>query len=234
MYFFNDLPFYLLFKPRDGPTLAMAWLAIFALGMLYEAAQAIYGRAEAAWWVRYHVALHRSGDSIKQRRSSDSIMLEKPLLQESGGDHNDVEAGQAVGGNCCDTGNGTGTGNADPLESGQDPICDALVTLEGPTINGTLPFRASSAVLRPAAKYYSQQNKAASAAAQRDLLVMDIIRGIARLLLASLAYVLMLAVMSYHIGIFVAAVAGVGVGSAVFGRWRFATGYSEAYSHCGS
>ncbi|KAI8465277.1 MAG: Ctr copper transporter family-domain-containing protein [Monoraphidium minutum] len=52
MYFFNQMPFWLLFKewvPSTRGELAGAWFAIFLLGIFYEAVQTLKYRVEAAW-----------------------------------------------------------------------------------------------------------------------------------------------------------------------------------------
>ncbi|KAJ3271542.1 hypothetical protein HK104_004680, partial [Borealophlyctis nickersoniae] len=48
-------------------------------------------------------------------------------------------------------------------------------------------------------------------------IIAGILRGLVRIWMASLAYILMLIVMTYNVGLFFAAVVGLGVGAAVFG-----------------
>ena len=62
--------------------------------------------------------------------------------------------------------------------------------------------------------------KAARLAAMTSLqlIAMDIARGLSRVVLGGLAYLLMMSVMTFNLGIFFAAIAGFGVGSALFGR----------------
>eukprot|EP00775_Hariotina_reticulata_P012918 gene12918-13045_t len=58
MYFFEDLPFYLLFKswtPSNHAQLAGAWFAVFAMGLLYELLQMLYGRYEADFWAKQQI-----------------------------------------------------------------------------------------------------------------------------------------------------------------------------------
>jgi hypothetical protein len=52
MYFFTDMPFYLLFQnwvPSNSGELAGAWFAIFFLGMVYELMIALKHGVEMKW-----------------------------------------------------------------------------------------------------------------------------------------------------------------------------------------
>lgn len=269
MYFFDELPFYLVFKswtPRDGLGLAGACLAIFALGLVYEAVQAAYGRAEAAWWARFNSTWGSSSGSGAVGGNaaaawSHSGLLKQPLHLGGDSSNADVEAigpmasqlqqqqqqlpghasaqpptavavaAAAAGGGCC--GASAGVQSQAHAPSGAPHGGGAAAPPAEPRATLACCCGGGAAALLRAKASAGVHGRRIPSAAQRELLVMDAVRGIARLLLASLAYLLMLAVMSFHVAIFFAAVAGVGVGSALFGRWRFYSGQPEGYSHCG-
>lgn len=63
-----------------------------------------------------------------------------------------------------------------------------------------------------------QKKKGIVESSTLHLIAMDIARGLSRLLLGGLAYLIMMSVMTFNLGIFFAAISGFGVGSALFGR----------------
>ncbi|KAF8065742.1 p80 [Scenedesmus sp. PABB004] len=254
MYFFNELPFYLLFKswtPRTPAGLAGAWFAVFALGLLYEALQMAYGRLESAAWARVAAARGSAGDA-------------RPPAGVGGAFPPDLEAaapladGDDARGTCCGGagGGGGGGGSYEPPPLAPRGACcgaGALALAGGAGLKGGLGLGGGARIVasstgssgvsgvsgvvaargRPCCAGGAPPPRRPPAPLRRQLLVLDVARGAARFVLAGLAYLLMLAAMSYHVAIFFAVITGVGVGSALFGRWRFAAGTAEGYSHCG-
>lgn len=236
MYFFEDLPFYLLFKswtPRNSAELCGAWFAVFALGLLYEFLQMVYGRFESGFWARVNGRTYGPNGRVSAHPAQ-GLDLEngRPIAEgyeDLGYPLNDDDSASSEAQkptSCCSS----HKQKADPA------VPAAAAGLMGPTA-------AVSCRLSPASTKAVTMNRRPSGCSgpgqffksyfDRELLLMDVIRGLARFVLAGLAYLLMLAAMSFHVGIFFAVISGVGVGSMLFGRWRFATGTAEGYSHCG-
>jgi hypothetical protein len=236
MYFFEDLPFYLLFKswtPRNSAELSGAWFAVFGLGLLYELLQMIYGRFESRFWARVNGRTYGPNGRISAHPAQ-GLDLEngRPIAEgyeDLGCPLNDSDSGSSEPqkpSSCCSS--------HKPRAASPNPVVPAAVMISPVAVNCRLSPTPSKAVTM------DRQPSTCKGAGgfvkcyfEPELLLMDVIRGFARFVLAGLAYLLMLAAMSYHVAIFFAVISGVGVGSMLFGRWRFASGTAEGYSHCG-
>lgn len=223
MYFFEELPFYLLFKqwtPRNGAELSGAWVAIFALGLLYELLQMLYARYEARFWARYSggCGTVKSVANTAARLGSNDIEHGRPLAE---GVENGVALTATIsdGAQCKGCCSGSGAGSTEEPNSYREV---PRASSKGAAVMSRQPAAVRRRALSCLGNY-----------CQPELIMMDVIRGVARFVLAGLAYLLMLAAMSYHVAIFFAVISGVGVGSMLFGRWRFNAGTAEGYSHCG-
>jgi hypothetical protein len=237
MYFFKEMPFYLLFKqwtPRTNADLAGAWIAIFALGLLYELLQMLYGRFEAKFWAR-RAAMHSSGGcglGPVPRDLEGGLTNGRPLGEGVDSEQNGValiDAAPCKG--CCS--------NDVPTETASSSAAAAAAVTWPQQVAGKLSAPSSTCCRSSKSKagcFGAANNKFGangSSYFQPDLLLMDLARGVSRFVLAGIAYLLMLAAMCYHVAIFFAVISGVGVGSMLFGRWRFNSGTAEGYSHCG-
>eukprot|EP00879_Flechtneria_rotunda_P004898 GHRR01005172.1.p1 GENE.GHRR01005172.1~~GHRR01005172.1.p1 ORF type:complete len:321 (+),score=61.76 GHRR01005172.1:1164-2126(+) len=216
MYFFEDLPFYLLFKswtPTTQGQLIGAWFAVFVLGLVYEFLQMLYGRFETDFWTRWKSKqqLHScTGIDVERGRPLAEGVAQDPDLPSIAAG---VDAAGLMGkGNCC---GGISHSSSDGVAPGGKAVRKGDGKL-------TSPCRALAG---PHARDGSWQT---------SMLAMDLIRGVSRFILAGVAYLLMLAAMSYHVAIFFAVISGIAVGSMLFGRWKFCAGITEGYSHCGS
>jgi hypothetical protein len=249
MYFFEEMPFYLLFKqwtPRTNADLAGAWIAIFALGLLYELLQMLYGRFEAKFWAR-RAAMHSSGGCGLGPVPLDvegGYAAGRPLGEGVDSEQNGVALTVALTDaapackSCCGGGessNDVSTETASSAVAGVvqvvQPAAGKLSTVSSSN-NSCCRSRSSRSklgCLGGAGKFTAGPG----GYFQPDLLMMDLARGVSRFVLAGIAYLLMLAAMCYHVAIFFAVISGVGVGSMLFGRWRFSSGTAEGYSHCG-
>lgn len=227
MYFFEELPFYLLFKnwtPRNSRDLAGAWFAVFALGLVYELLQMVYGRYEARFWARMNGRTGRNSQGLdleSGRPIAEGVEgLGLPLNDDSSGSTSHQPR------TCC----GGGAGGSNHGSTLAAP--PALVMAHSSAANGAFAsHKAGLAAIRP--RGCKSVSSCFATYFQPQLVIMDLVRGLARFILAGLAYLLMLAAMSYHVAIFFAVITGVGVGSMLFGRWRFVSGIAEGYSHCG-
>jgi hypothetical protein len=244
MYFFEEMPFYLLFKqwtPRTNADLAGAWVAIFALGLLYELLQMLYGKFEAKFWAR-RAAMHSSGGCGLGPVPQDlegGYASGRPLGEGVDSEQNGVALTVALTGaapackGCCSGGDSNDVSTEPVSTSAAD-----VVHIQQPAA-GKLVFSSGGSCCRSSKSKTGCFGGAGKSAGrpgsyfQPDLLLMDLVRGVSRFVLAGIAYLLMLAAMSYHVAIFFAVISGVGVGSMLFGRWRFASGTAEGYSHCG-
>ncbi|KAF6264747.1 hypothetical protein COO60DRAFT_1698125 [Scenedesmus sp. NREL 46B-D3] len=244
MYFFDELPFYLLFKqwtPRTHADLAAAWFAIFALGLLYELLQMLYGKYEAKFWAR-RAALHIGGGCGVVPVPQDlegGFVSARPLGEGVNSEQDGVaqtlafaDAAPACKG-CCSSGDSNGVS----LETASTAVA-AAVLVQQPQAAGKLGISSASCCRSSKSKLgcfggSGRYGASSSSYFQPDLLMMDLVRGVSRFVLAGIAYLLMLAAMCFHAAIFFAVIAGVGVGSMLFGRWRFTSGTAEGYSHCG-
>jgi hypothetical protein len=280
MYFFNEVPFYLLFKswvPRDATQLAGAWLAIFALGLVYEALQAAYGRWEAGFWARRvgaHTAAAAAAAAAAAQRGMDEELggpLAEGVLggQQGGGAYkqagdgrvSDTAAAAASGSNYGGRSAGATVYAPPPQQQqggavspaygvpgGKRPCCgappsgaDASMSMHSAASGGKhgssgrcSPWPCGGGGRGGMGRSGVGGSRAAGVTClQADLLAMDLARGAARFVLAGLAYLLMLAAMSFNVAIFFAVISGMAAGSALFGRWRWAAGTAEGYSHCG-
>lgn len=234
MYFFQEMPFYILFKnwtPRTNSDLAWSWIAIFAMGVLYEFLQMMYGKKEAEFWAKRAARQSMAAAAAAAARRRDLEVggpMGEGVLGEKDVAGYDVAAGQGYSPprqmvspsekTCC----GGGCGGGSTISSGIPSPRDSAHSLEH-----TSRPRSSSKDRRGGFLGWL------SAYMQPDLVAMDILRGMARFVLAGLAYLLMLAAMSFNVAIFFAVIAGVAVGSMLFGRWRWNNGVAEGYSHCG-
>lgn len=250
MYFFNEMPFYLLFKswtPRSTGDLVTAWFAIFLLGVFYEFLQMMYGKKEAEFWAR---RAQRSAMVAAAAAATQRGMDEEsggPLAEGvAGGDDGDQDSSRARaaaaiyasgggGYSCCSTappqvalatdkGAGSccgGGGGSGPAGLGLDSRPDSSAGYD--RSRGVYGKGKGSRGVVGAVGAYMQP----------DLVAMDVIRGVARFVLAGIAYLLMLAAMCFNVPIFFAVICGVAVGSMLFGRWRWTQGVNEGYSHCG-
>ena len=226
MYFFSDMPFYLLFKswtPRTNADLIAAWFAIFFLGVFYEFLQMVYGKKEAEFWAR------RSARHSAAMAAAAAAATQRRLDEESGIPLGDgVVADKDTAYSCCNT-----------------PPPRQVASPTGKSCCGggsTAPSRPDSAASfdRTAGMPYKGSRGSrrgvlgvVGAYMQPELVAMDIVRGVARFVLAGLAYLLMLAAMCFNVAIFFSVITGVGVGSMLFGRWRWSSNVAEGYSHCG-
>jgi hypothetical protein len=242
MYFFEEMPFYLLFKqwtPRTNADLAGAWIAIFALGLLYELLQMLYGKYEAKFWAR-RAAMHSSGGCglgpVPRDLEGGVFAGGRPLGEGVDSKRNDVALTVALTDSapckgCCSNDVSTETASASAAAA------DVMIMQQ--QVAGKLAAPASSCCRSSKSKagcfsgVGSKFGSRSSSYFQPDLLLMDLTRGVSRFVLAGIAYLLMLAAMCYHVAIFFAVISGVGVGSMLFGRWRFSSGTAEGYSHCG-
>uniref|UniRef100_A0A383V7A9 Copper transport protein n=1 Tax=Tetradesmus obliquus TaxID=3088 RepID=A0A383V7A9_TETOB len=250
MYFFEELPFYLLFKqwtPRTNTDLAGAWVAIFALGLLYELLQMLYGRFEAKFWAR-RAAMHSSGGCglgpvPHDVEGGHGYGSGRPLGEGVDSEQNGValtvaltDTAPACKG-CCSGGD---SHDVVSIETASTAAAVNVVPLQQSATGKLVGSSGGGACCRSSKSKAGCWGGAGSRLAARsgsylqpDLLMMDLARGVSRFVLAGIAYLLMLAAMSYHVAIFFAVIAGVGVGSMLFGRWRFSSGTAEGYSHCG-
>lgn len=253
MYFFNEMPFYLLFKswtPRTSGDLLGAWLAIFFLGVLYEFLQMVYGKREAEFWAN-RAAVHTAAMAAAAAAASQRGMDEEaggPLGEgvidsrsNGSGNNNHTAAvyasagGSSYGGSCC------ATTAPRPMSPAPKTCCGGGGGgASGSSSRIASPLDSAASFDLSKVGYHSKLGRrrggligALSAYMQPDLVAMDVVRGVARFVLAGLAYLLMLAAMCFNVPIFFAVISGVGVGSMLFGRWRWNTGVAEGYSHCG-
>jgi hypothetical protein len=231
MYFFNEMPFNLLFKtwiPRNSGDLAGAWIAVFFMGVLYELLSMLFGKFDSGY-MRSEYQRLRSGGSMALKRSA----TESAQDVETGN-------GKCVGGKGGPLGEGMHQYGA-----GATPKEDLPATGAGSSGNtcdgGTAATNdATGAATKPApccsgattTSSCKPKHPLASAFSSR-LLLLDLVRGVARFVLSGLAYLLMLAAMSFHVAIFFAVITGLAVGAMLFGRWRspFA---SEGSCGCGA
>jgi hypothetical protein len=273
MYFFEDLPFYLLFKswtPSNRGQLAGAWFAVFAMGLLYELLQMLYGRYEADFWAKQQA---RAAAAVGRRcgvasRSFIDVEAASPVAEgaEDGlgtplnidGSSDGSRDANGEPPNCCSGRAAAGAAGAEPRSSSSSHyIFEAVQQQQQQQQKSGLPMLqhhslSANSALGPAGAAAGTCCKSAAAdgictsnscAKGRcrtqptffgpELLMMDVIRGVSRFVLAGLAYLLMLAAMSYHVAIFFAVISGVGVGSMLFGRWRFKADPTEGFNHCG-
>lgn len=238
MYFFGDLPFYLLFKswtPRNSAELCGAWFAVFAIGLFYELLQMIYGRYESRFWARVNGRTYGPNGRVSMHPAQ-GLDLEngRPIAEgyEDLGrplNDNNSEASAAQKPKSCCSGHKPKAASPNPVPAAAGMV-DSTVAVNC-RLSPVSP-KAVSMDRRPSSSC-SGAGSFIKSYLEPELLMMDVIRGFARFVLAALAYLLMLAAMSYHVAIFFAVISGVGVGSMLFGRWRFASGTAEGYSHCG-
>lgn len=247
MYFFNEMPFYLLFKnwtPRTTADLLGAWVAIFCMGVFYEFLQMVYGKREAEFWA-HRARLSAAAATMASQRGMDEEAggpLAEGVVAE-GGDARSSAAVYVSGGggySCC---------NAPPVQpvpavpvgGGKSSCCgpvaagDVLSSHDNLTSRGGSPASTSYGLRAGSYRKGGRRGVAGAVGAymQPDLVAMDVVRGLARFVLAGLAYLLMLAAMSFNVPIFFAVISGVAVGSMLFGRWRWSSSVNEGYSHCG-
>jgi hypothetical protein len=240
MYFFNEMPFYLLFKnwtPRTTADLLGAWLTIFFLGVLYEFLQMVYGKKEAEFWARRSArspaaAVHMAAASQQGMDEEAGGPLGEGVVSDNG--RNAAAVYVSGGGspyNCCST----------PPQQATAPVASKSSCCGGGgdgTISGVTSRPDSAASFDRNMGHRKKGGRqgvwgALCSYMQPDLVAMDIIRGMARFVLAGIAYLLMLAAMCFNVPIFFAVIAGVAVGSMLFGRWRWSSQIAEGYSHCG-
>lgn len=262
MYFFNEMPFYLLFKswtPRTTSQLLFAWIAIFALGVFYEFLQMAYGQREAAFWAR-RAAIHTAAAAATASQQGMDEELGGPLAEGVSAAGVEQEVKDVHGRSCCSSkppllqqvavpaapaaaGGGKGAccaGGGGAVAAGHyagtpRPDSAASCRSSGSNRKGLAVGGGSGCGCCAPAKRRARGSCLSGCAAYMDpeLVAMDVVRGIARFVLAGLAYLLMLAAMSFNVAIFFAVITGVAVGSMLFGRWRWNTGTAEGYSHCG-
>lgn len=225
MYFFNDMPFYLLFKswtPRTNADLLGAWFAIFCLGVLYEFLQMLYGKKESEFWAKRSArqSAAAAAAAATQRRLDEETgipLAEGVMIEKDAGGYDPPRSTVSPTGKACCGGGGGGGGGHVPSRPDSAASYDRT---------GGAPYKGSRS---------SRRGVMGSVGAymQPDLVAMDLVRGVARFVLAGMAYLLMLAAMCFNVAIFFAVICGVAVGSMLFGRWRWDTGVAEGYSHCG-
>lgn len=185
MYFFSDMPFYLLFKswvPRTDMDLVGAWFAIFFLGVFYEGIQVFRSVLEMRWAmqaVNRNVGHHQNNGNVESSSSSSSSSSQSPAaIPGPGKEPSSSTSCQNTCGAC-----GSLTSNKTILN---EP------TITTPTLTTTLKI--------------------------------DLLRATYQFFTISIAYILMLAVMSFHIAIFFAAVAGMSFGTFFLHRFRAGAG----------
>lgn len=237
MYFFNEMPFYLLFKswtPRTNADLVGAWLAIFCLGVFYEFLQMVYGKKEGEFWARRATrsAIAAAAAAASQRGMDEEAggpLAEGVVATEDKSTASVYVSGGGGYSSCCNT------APARPVVSPTPKSCCGGTTSR----SSALTSRPDSAASfdRSGGGYKKGGRRGllhtVGAYMQPDLVAMDCIRGMARFVLAGIAYLLMLAAMCFNVPIFFAVISGVAVGSMVFGRWRWSSNVNEGYSHCG-
>jgi hypothetical protein len=238
MYFFNEMPFYLLFKnwtPRTTSDLVGAWLAIFCLGVFYEFLQMAYGKREAEFWARRATRSAALAAAAAASQRGMDVEAGGPLAEGVSGTEDKssaiVYASGGGGYSCCST--------APVRPAAPSPTVKSCCGGTDGTISGMTSRPDSAASFNRHGGGYKKGGGRRGvlgpvcAYMQPDLVAMDIIRGMARFVLAGIAYLLMLAAMCFNVPIFFAVIAGVAVGSMLFGRWRWSNNVSEGYSHCG-
>lgn len=249
MYFFNEMPFYLLFKswtPRTTADLVGAWIAIFCMGVFYEFLQMVYGKREAEFWANWARVTAAAAAMASQRGMDEESggPLAEGVVAEGGGDDRGRAAAVYVSG-----GGGYSCCNPAPVQPvlaapGKSPCCAPGAAAAGDVLSShnNLASRVGSPLStsyspRAGSSYRKGGRRGVAGAVgaymQRDLIVMDVVRGLARFVLAGIAYLLMLAAMCFNVPIFFAVICGVSVGSMLFGRWRWSSSVNEGYSHCG-
>lgn len=239
MYFFNEMPFYLLFKswtPRSNSDLVAAWFAIFFLGIFYEFLQMMYGKREAEFWAQ---RAHRSALAAAAAAATQRGMDEEsggPLAEGVATQEGRMASIYASGGgaySCCST---TPAQVISPVAE-KGSCCSGVAADAGVGPRDSRPDSALSFDRSRKGSYKKGKGRGVAgvvgAYMQPDLVAMDVIRGVARFVLAGIAYLLMLAAMCFNVPIFFAVICGVAVGSMLFGRWRWTQGVNEGYSHCG-
>lgn len=252
MYFFNEMPFYLLFKtwtPRTTADLLGAWVAIFCMGVFYEFLQMVYGKREAEFWA-HRSRLGAAAAAMASQRGMDEEAgrpLAEGVVAEGANDRSSAAVYVSGGGgySCCNTppvqpvlAVPVGGGGKSPSCGGPVAAGDVLSSHDNlGSSRGGSPASTSHGS-RPGSVYRKGGRRGGVAGAvgaymQPDLVAMDVVRGLARFVLAGMAYLLMLAAMSFNVSIFFAVISGVAVGSMLFGRWRWSSSVNEGYSHCG-
>lgn len=206
MYFFNEFPFYLLFKswtPSTNGQYAGAFFAIFFMGIVYEALMVVRYRIEIACMMRdtaAATAAAATGAKAAAANGNNGVSERLPVTD-----------GQVATVNCC----------GDPLV---------------PTNGNSLKYRPSSDssahMLENGPKGLVVQQQAAVGQQvtwqkkyrlQPQQVAVDVGRALLQLVIVGLAYLLMLAAMSFNVGIFFAVIVGITVGSFIFGRFKHYT-----------
>jgi copper transporter 1 len=203
MYFFNEFPFYLLFKswtPSTNGQYAGAFLAIFFMAIVYEALQVIRYRIEVAVMVR---------DAAAATAAAAAGVSAVAVKAAAANGQLPATDGQVAAGNCCGEPLVTANGNTIKYRPSS---ADSSVQILETDSHKVVAAQQAAAVRAPS---WQQRYRL-----QPQQVAVDVGRALLQLVIVGLAYLLMLAAMSFNVGIFFAVIVGITVGSFIFGRFK--------------